>query len=242
MAGDVMDAHIYVLPIDLLFCKLLYRAAIHLLSLPTAHPLTRCMRSASWHKAKSHLSPIHHLMNFAALDPKDVETISPVRRSPGYNPVFKTVVPPSKEVTLPFAILTNETSPVRVYSNGSEFEGGIGAHQTELFPSSFHCCVTASQSTLGYHQTCNQHTSSLFHGQPIILRLFSYCSIGSLDGRLRGLCHRQTLDIGLSDAHKYRTWPYLRTGRCWLVPIGFWLLLAMSTNTRDKNSGRLIQR
>jgi len=124
--------------------------------------------------------------------------------------------------------------------------GTAAAHQTELFPSSFHRCVTASRSTLGYHQTCNQHTSSSFHGQPIILRLFSYCSIGSLDGRLQGLLpmfrRRQTLDIGLSDAHKYRTLPYLRTGPCWLVPIGFQLLLAMSTNARDKNSGRLIQR
>jgi len=44
---------------------------------------------------------------------------------------------------------------------------------------------------------------------------------------------RQTLDIGLSDAHKYCTLPYLRTGPCWLVPIGFRLLLAMSTNARD---------
>ena len=123
--------------------------------------------------------------------------------------------------------------------------GTMAAHQTELFPLLFHCCVTASWSTLGYHQTCNQHTSSSFHGQPIILWLFSYCSIGSLNGRLQGLLpmfhHQQTLDIGLSDAHKYRTLPYLWTGPCWLVPIGFWLLLAMSMNAQDKNSGRLIQ-
>ena len=66
-------------------------------------------------------------MNFAGLDPKDVETISPVRRSPGYNPVFKTVVPPLKEVAHPFAILTNESSPVQVYSDGSGYEGGIRA-------------------------------------------------------------------------------------------------------------------
>ena len=124
-AGDVMDVHAYVLPLDLLFCKLLYRAAIRLLSLPTAHPLARCVRSASQRKVKRHLSPIHHLVNFAGLNPKDVETIVPVRRSPGYNPVFKTIVPPSKEVALPFAILTNESSPVRVYSDGSGFEGGI---------------------------------------------------------------------------------------------------------------------
>ena len=122
-----MDTHAYILPIDILFCKLLYHVAIHLLSLPTAHPLAHCTHSASQCKVKHHLSPIHHLVNFAGLDPKDIETISLVRRSPGYNPVFKSVMPPLKEVALPFAILTNETSPVHVYSNSSRFEGGIGA-------------------------------------------------------------------------------------------------------------------
>ena len=53
--------------------------------------------------------------------------ISPVRRSPGYNPTFKTIIPPSKEVALPLANLTNSTIPVCVYSNRSGFEGGIGA-------------------------------------------------------------------------------------------------------------------
>ena len=118
--------------------------------------------------------------------------------------------------------------------------GSAAAHQTKLFPSSLHRRVTASRSTLSYYQTYNQHTSSLFHGQPIILRLFSYCSIGSLDGRHQGLWpmfrHQQTLGIDLSNAHKYHTLPHLRTGPCWLVPIGFRLLLAMNTNAQDKNN------
>ena len=42
-AGNVMDVHTYILPIDLLFCKLLFRAAIRLCSLPLAHPLSRCV-------------------------------------------------------------------------------------------------------------------------------------------------------------------------------------------------------
>jgi hypothetical protein len=74
-----------------------------------------------------HLSPIHHLIHFSRLKPDDIETISPVRRSPGYIPAFEVVIPPSKEDALLLATITNRSIPVRVYSDGSGFEGGIGA-------------------------------------------------------------------------------------------------------------------
>ena len=37
------------------------------------------------------------------------------------------MVPLSKEAALPLANLTNSTIPIRVYSDGSGYEGGIGA-------------------------------------------------------------------------------------------------------------------
>ena len=122
-----MDVHAYILPIDLLFCKLLFCATLRLCSLPISHPLHPCIRSAARRKVKRHPSPLHHLINFAGLNPKDIESISLVRQSPGYNPVFKSVVLPSKETALPLANLTNSTVPVQVYSDGSGYEGGIGA-------------------------------------------------------------------------------------------------------------------
>ena len=67
------------------------------------------------------------MINFAGLNPKDIETISPVRKSPGHNPVFSSIIPPTKEAALLLTLLTNDTVPVRVYSNGSGYEGGIGA-------------------------------------------------------------------------------------------------------------------
>ena len=126
-AGDIRDAHPYMLPIDLLFCKRLFRAMLRLCSLPMGHPLYPCIRAAARRKVKLHPSPLHHLINFTGLNPKDIESISPVRQSPGYNPVFKSVVPLSKEAALPLANLTNSTVPVQVYSDGSGYEGGIGA-------------------------------------------------------------------------------------------------------------------
>ena len=61
------------------------------------------------------------------LYPREIEIINPVRRSPGYSPTFNMLIPPSKDAALTFANLTNTTVPVRVYSDGSGYEGGIGA-------------------------------------------------------------------------------------------------------------------
>ena len=65
-------------------------------------------------------------MYFACIKLKDVEIISPVRRSLGYALSFELIIPPSKEAALPFANLTTSTVPVWVYSDGSGYEGGIG--------------------------------------------------------------------------------------------------------------------
>ena len=78
MAGDIMDVHAYILPVDFLFCKLLFHAMLHLWSLPIGHPLHPCIHTAACWKVKRHPSPLHHLINFAGLNPKNIETISPV--------------------------------------------------------------------------------------------------------------------------------------------------------------------
>ena len=126
-AGDILDVHAYILPIDLLFSKILFRAALQLWSLPKSHPLHEHLRSRSTKRAKRHLSPIHHLLRFANLDPKQIETVSPVWRSPSYVTPFDLMIPKSKDSTLTFAQLTETVAPVHVYSDGSRYEGGISA-------------------------------------------------------------------------------------------------------------------
>jgi hypothetical protein len=126
-ASNVLDVHTYILPIDLLFCKLLFRAALCLCSLPSTHPLHPFLHSASHCNLRCHLSPIHHLMHLVNVNPNEIEMISPSRRSPGYTPPFKSFIPPSKEDALLLTIISNVTAPVHIYSNGSGFEGGIRA-------------------------------------------------------------------------------------------------------------------
>ena len=105
--------------------KIQFRATFHLCSLPEDHLLHSCILSVAHCKVKRHLSPLHHLINFAGLNPNKIETISPVRRSPWYNPTLKTIVLPSREAAFPN--LTNSTIPFCVYSDGSGYERGIRA-------------------------------------------------------------------------------------------------------------------
>ena len=70
MASDVLDAHAYILPIDLLFCKRLFRAFLCICVPPKAHPLHPLVCKAVRRKTKRHLSPIHNLINFADINPR----------------------------------------------------------------------------------------------------------------------------------------------------------------------------
>ena len=90
-------------------------------------PLHAQVRSHHIHCVKRHLLPIHHLLHHACLDPKQIKVALPVRKSPGYSPPFDISIPPSKDDVLTFSILTETEAPVRIYSDSSGFEGGIGA-------------------------------------------------------------------------------------------------------------------
>ena len=125
--GDVLDMHTYILPIDLLFSKLLFRAALRLCSFPKSHLRHNQLRSYATKRAKRHLSLVHHLLQFTDIDPKQIEMITPVWRSPSYSMPFDLIIPKSKNNTFSFALLAETIAPVHVYSDGSGFEGGIGA-------------------------------------------------------------------------------------------------------------------
>ena len=138
--GDIMDIHSYILPIDLLFCKLHFQASLQIFSLSKSHPLYALVWKASWCKAKQHRSPIHNLICFVGINFKEIETINSVRRSPRFAPLFDLIVLPSKEDVLTFANLTNSTVPIWVYSDGSGYEGGVGA-STLLYINEYLVCT-----------------------------------------------------------------------------------------------------
>ena len=125
-AGDVLEANANLLPIDLLFSKILFRAATRLASLPPSHPLHQPVRKAAKRFVKKHRSSLHNIFHFTDIVPSSIETISPVRRRPNYKPKFTTHIAADKERALTRATTLHNTT-YTVYSDGSGFENGIGA-------------------------------------------------------------------------------------------------------------------
>ena len=126
-AGDILNVHANLLPIDLLFSKILFRAAIHICSLPQSHPLHSTIRKAVCRPVKRHCSPLHNLLCLANISPNKVETITAVRHSPGYTTAFKSFISSSKERALEVIEDIERSHPIQVFSDGSGFEGGIRA-------------------------------------------------------------------------------------------------------------------
>ena len=126
-AGDTLDAHANLLPVDLLFNKVPFRAATRLCSLPNTHPLHDTLKTAARRKVKRHKSPIHHLLYLSRLKPGDIETIKAVRRRPDYAPSFDRYICDTKDDAYTMATIAHVSNKYKVYSDGSGFEGGIGA-------------------------------------------------------------------------------------------------------------------
>ena len=126
-AGDTLDIHANLFPTDLLFSKILFRSAVRLCSLPKSHPLHEAIQKAARRKVKRHRSPIHNLLSLCKTTPEKVETVSAVRRSPGYKVAFTTHICSSKDQALEIAEDIERKHPIQVFCDGSGYEGGIGA-------------------------------------------------------------------------------------------------------------------
>ena len=126
-AGDVLDVHANLLPVDLLFHKVLFRAAARIASLPPSHPLHSLSRKAANRYVKRHRSPLHNLFFTTKISPAKVENIDASRRHPNFVPAFSSHMKKSKPEALIEAIANHEKAPVSVYCDSSGFEGGIGA-------------------------------------------------------------------------------------------------------------------
>ena len=126
-AGDALDAHANLLPIDLLYHKILSRTAIRLAPLPPSHPLHSPVKSAAKRYIGKHRSPLHSLFFITKTPQTLIETIHPTRRHPNYIPSFQPRIMRDKPLALDLSTLMHEVAGFSIYCDGSGFEGGFGA-------------------------------------------------------------------------------------------------------------------
>ena len=127
-ATDVLEAHLCLLPMDLLVDKVCFRATARLCALPESHPLHAQVKRASTAVA-THRSNMHELLQVYAphISQGRMEKIEAVRYPPHWEPAHLVDIADSKEEAAASEERWARREGLRVYSDGSELEGGVGA-------------------------------------------------------------------------------------------------------------------
>ncbi|KAL7280517.1 hypothetical protein ACG7TL_005449 [Trametes sanguinea] len=126
---DALEAHARLLPFDLLVDKLCHRAAVRLCALPDSHPLAPHVRRAGAPFVKSHRSALHELLDAYRLwpDHKTMEGIQVTRLHPRWQPRHRVHILDNRDKAAAEDEAWGMHRAYRVYTDGSDFKGGVGA-------------------------------------------------------------------------------------------------------------------
>ncbi|KAK7041244.1 hypothetical protein R3P38DRAFT_3390304 [Favolaschia claudopus] len=130
-ATDTMEFHAFVAPVILRLNRTALFNALRLASLPPSHPLHKPVRWCSTHYVQRHRTPLHELFN-AFPSAQKVECIDPTPSRLTWEPRFTWSIAASKEDA---AREAGKWGPdvLVVYSDGSGYEGGVGAAATTVW-------------------------------------------------------------------------------------------------------------
>jgi len=123
--NDLLDAHAGVLPVNLMLERICHVAVVRTATLPGSHPLRAMICRYSKNPAKTHLAPLQKLIECFKIKPHRLETIRPDPRPPTYKRAFTATIASSKEELIKDE--AKDDSEIKVYTDGSGFEGGVGA-------------------------------------------------------------------------------------------------------------------
>ncbi|KNZ75276.1 hypothetical protein J132_03696 [Termitomyces sp. J132] len=126
-AGDVVNLYMNLLPVELLFAKVLHWAVVCLSSLPPSHSLYAPIHRVAKCYVLRHQSPLHHLFHIMGVNPAMIEMVLPVQCCPSYLPSFSKHIAQNKDLALMEADNTFCNTKALVYCNGSGYKGNIGA-------------------------------------------------------------------------------------------------------------------
>ncbi|KAG1879044.1 hypothetical protein F4604DRAFT_1507954, partial [Suillus subluteus] len=129
--NDLLLAHADLPPLQQMLCNICHNSTLQMATLHSSHPLQKGISSAfnfhancNFERLKRHSSPIHNLFKEFKINPAMMETIEPVRHYPKWNPdVDIRIAKKPEEAYLEDTLVKEE---LRVYSDGSAIEGGVG--------------------------------------------------------------------------------------------------------------------
>ena len=124
---DTLDICVFLLPTILTVEKWCHRAAVCLATMPPDHPLYKPVKFSKNRLIKQHRTPLYTLLNHTNFNPKLMEKIPAKPRNPAHagRLLFKVSISSSKEASVLEDQNAQET--IKVYSDGSAYEGKVGA-------------------------------------------------------------------------------------------------------------------
>jgi ribonuclease HI len=130
----MLDACAYTLPAAQLIEKWCHKAAVRLSTLPPEHPLFKLVKASANKRIVRHKSPLHNLMQIFKLDPNPISKISIAVRNPldTNSTLFQISIAGSKEDSKTED--SNAREVYKIYSDGSEINGKVGAAAVILKP------------------------------------------------------------------------------------------------------------
>lgn len=121
---DAVEAHLNVLPVELLVKKITHHAALRLMMLPPSHPLAKFAKHCSNRSVKHHKTPLHTLSTIFNLKSTQIKKIKPVMTPPWMDISIKTLVL-SRDQAIVYH--KNCEADFRIFTDGSGYKNGIGA-------------------------------------------------------------------------------------------------------------------
>jgi hypothetical protein len=125
-ATDILEAHANLFPFHLTLDKIRHRALLRMATLPETHPVHQHIRRAHKIHVKRHRSPLHCLLAaYKWINPDRTETIDAVRMGPKWKPLLGISIAPDKDEAK--KEVQENQAEVKIFTDGSGYEGGIGA-------------------------------------------------------------------------------------------------------------------
>ena len=126
VAGDAAAMHADLFTSRLALLSASYNATARLATRPPEHPLFPYINRASNGPTTTHTSTLHTLFSQSNLDPRTSEKIRPYFKHPNFKPKIETRIAADKTKALEWD-LEHRDDECMVYTDGSGYEGGIGA-------------------------------------------------------------------------------------------------------------------
>jgi hypothetical protein len=124
-AGDTLDAHANLMPVDLMLEKVCYRGLVRACTLPDTHPLRELVRDYSDNPARAQPAPLHNLIKIFNVVPQHIETILPPTRLPAHRNVFDIEIADNRDDSI--ANEQEDDAEIKVYVDGSGQDDNAGA-------------------------------------------------------------------------------------------------------------------